>query len=68
MSKHQSGEKFSPLLLLVPVPFVLAAFMPLTIDHPAPPKTERVAVTSTVDGGSAASAPQGAHSDPFTGR
>ena len=67
MSKHQSGEKFSPLLLLVPVPFVLAAFMPLTIDHPAPAKTERVAVT-TVDGESAASAPQGAHSEPSTDR
>jgi hypothetical protein len=67
MSKHSSDPKFSPLLLLVPVPFVLAAFLPLTIDHPVPAKTEQVAVTS-IDGEPAASAPQASHSDHHTGR
>ena len=57
MSKQSHDPKFSPLLLLVPVPFVLAAFIPLTIDHPAPAKTERVAIT-TVDTDAAASAPR----------
>ena len=43
MSKHSSDPKFSPLLWLIPVPFILASFLPLTIDHTAPAKTERMA-------------------------
>jgi hypothetical protein len=47
MSKHDPNEKVSPLVWLIPVPFVLAAFLPLTIDHPMPPKAERMAATSS---------------------
>ena len=57
MSKHRrNDDKVSPLNWLIPVPFVLAAFLPLTIDHPTPAKTERVAATSS-DSEPAASAP-----------
>jgi hypothetical protein len=57
MSKHhRNDEKVSPLIWLIPVPFVLAAFLPLTIDHPMPAKTERMAATSS-DTEPAASAP-----------
>lgn len=47
MSKHDPDEKVSPLVWLIPVPFVLAAFLPLTIDHPMPAKAERMAATSS---------------------
>ncbi|MBE7417025.1 MAG: hypothetical protein HS128_04585 [Ideonella sp.] len=43
MSRHSRDPKFSPLLWLVPVPFVLAAFVPLTIDHPPPARVEQLA-------------------------
>jgi hypothetical protein len=43
MSKHSSDPKFSPLLWLIPVPFILASFLPLTIEHSMPTKTERMA-------------------------
>jgi hypothetical protein len=46
MSKHSSDPKFSPLIWLVPLPFVLAAFIPLTIDHPAPAKAQTIATAS----------------------
>lgn len=47
MSRHSTDPKVSPLVWLVPVPFVLAAFIPLTIDHSPTPKQEQVAVVST---------------------
>jgi hypothetical protein len=59
MSKHSTDPKFSPLVWLVPVPFVLAAFLPLTIDHSPAPKQQQMAAVSS-DGESqerAASAP-----------
>ena len=57
MSKHRPDEKVSPLIWLIPVPFILASFLPLTIDHPMPAKTEQVA--SAHD--SAASSPRLPH-------
>jgi hypothetical protein len=56
MSKHRPDEKVSPLVWLIPVPFILAAFLPLTIDHPMPTKAERVAAAGS-DTVPAASAP-----------
>jgi hypothetical protein len=48
MSKQCTDYTFSPLLLLVPLPFVLAAFLPLDLDHSrAAPKEQRVAAMST---------------------
>jgi hypothetical protein len=43
MSKHSTDPKFSPLLWLIPVPFILASFLPLTIDHSAPAKPQQMA-------------------------
>jgi hypothetical protein len=45
MSKQSADPTFSPLLLLVPVPFVLATCLPLEIDHSraADPKVQHVA-------------------------
>lgn len=43
MSKQSADPTFSPLLLLVPLPFVLATCLPLEIDHPAAPKVQQVA-------------------------
>ena len=57
MSKHRPNEKVSPLIWLIPVPFVLAAFLPLTIDHPMPAKAEQMA-SATSDTERAASAPR----------
>ena len=57
MSKHRPNEKVSPLVWLIPVPFVLAAFLPLTIDHPMPAKAEQMA-QATSDTERAASAPR----------
>jgi hypothetical protein len=59
MSKHRPDEKVSPLVWLIPVPFILASFLPLTIDHPVPPKAERVASASHSP--NAASSPRLAH-------
>ena len=56
MSKHRPNEKVSPLIWLIPVPFVLAAFLPLTIDHSMPAKADQMAV-ATSDTEPAASAP-----------
>ena len=71
MSKHQPNEKFSPLIWLIPVPFVLAAFIPLTIDHRMPPKAQAVAVAAT-DGepADAASSPRVSqvHAEPYLDR
>ena len=63
MSKHRKDEKYSPLLWLIPVPFILASFLPLTIDHPMPAKTERMAVvTDDSSAERAASSPRLPHS------
>ena len=65
MSKHRKDdEKFSPLLWLIPVPFILASFLPLTIDHPMPAKTERMAVVAndSASADHAASSPRLPHS------
>jgi hypothetical protein len=45
MSKQSADPTFSPLLLLVPLPFVLAIFLPLEIDHSraADPKVQHAA-------------------------
>ena len=56
MSKHRPDDKVSPLVWLIPVPFILASFLPLTIDHPMPEKAHRVAAASDSD--SAASSPR----------
>ncbi len=56
MSKHRPDEKVSPLIWLIPVPFILASFLPLTIDHPMPAKTQQMA--SAPDSDSAASSPR----------
>lgn len=56
MSKHRPDEKVSPLVWLIPVPFILASFLPLSIDHPMPPKTQQMASVSDSD--SAASSPR----------
>jgi hypothetical protein len=45
MSKQSTDPTFSPLLLLVPLPFVLATCLPLEIDHAPAPKVQRVAGT-----------------------
>jgi hypothetical protein len=62
MSKHRPDEKFSPLSWLIPVPFIVASFLPLTIDHPSPAKPQQMAVaadSAAVD--SAASSPRLPH-------
>ena len=45
MSKQSADPTFSPLLLLVPLPFVLATCLPLEIDHSraAAPKVQQMA-------------------------
>ena len=56
MSKHSTYPKFSPLLWLIPVPFILASFLPLTIDHPVPAKAQHMAAaadSATADSASA---------------
>jgi hypothetical protein len=62
MSKHSTDYTFSPLLLLVPVPFVLATCLPLDLDHSraAPPKAQHVAAVSAESqpGDAPASAPR----------
>ena len=70
MSKHQPNEKFSPLLWLIPVPFILASFLPLTIDHPMPAKAQRVAAAVSAGCEGAASSPAGSqsHTDANTDR
>ena len=45
MSKQSADPTFSPLLLLVPLPFVLATCLPLEIDHPAAPIVRRFGLT-----------------------
>jgi hypothetical protein len=59
MSKHSTDSKFSPLLWLIPVPFILASFLPLTIEHPMPAKTQQMASASDSD--RAASSPRLPH-------
>jgi hypothetical protein len=70
MSKHSTDPKFSPLLWLIPVPFVVASFLPLNIEHPMPVKTERMAVVSTdsESAEAAASQPSPSQADPYRGR
>jgi hypothetical protein len=65
MSKHSTDPKFSPLLWLIPVPFILASFLPLTIDHSAPAKPQQMAAaedSASADRDNAASAPRLPHS------
>ena len=52
MSKHRREDEVSPLVWLIPVPFILASFLPLTIDHPMPPKAQQMAAASDSDGAS----------------
>jgi len=62
MSKHDRNQKFSPLLWLIPVPFILASFLPLTIDHPVPQKAQRMAsATDSASVEGAASSPRLPH-------
>ena len=62
MSKHSRDPKFSPLLWLIPVPFILASFLPLTIDHPMPAKAQQMAAaTDNATSDSAASSPRQPH-------
>ena len=56
MSKHRPDDKVSPLIWLIPVPFILASFLPLTIEHPVPQKTQQMAAATDSDG--AASSPR----------
>jgi hypothetical protein len=61
MSKHSTDPKVSPLIWLIPVPFVVAAFLPLHLDPSrAMYKADRVATVSTDGNASehAASAPR----------
>jgi hypothetical protein len=69
MSKNRPDEKYSPLLWLIPLPFIAASFVPLTIDHPAPAKPQRVAA-ATHQRAPAASEPavSSSHADPYLDR
>jgi len=62
---------FSPLLWLVPLPFVLAMCLPFDLQlHGSPVPTDRVAAAPSDEPmiGSAASAPQAAHARQVSGR
>jgi hypothetical protein len=62
MSKHSRDPKFSPLLWLIPVPFILASFLPLTIDHPVPAKPQQMAAATDSDTADSATANNAASS------
>jgi len=68
MSKHSTDPKVSPLVWLIPLPFVVAAFLPLDLDPSrAMYKPDRVA-TATADNHTserAASAPRHGHIEPL---
>jgi hypothetical protein len=67
MSKHDLDEKkVSPLVWLIPLPFVFAAFVPLHLDPSrAMFKVDRVAAASADGRERAASAPQHGHIEPL---
>jgi hypothetical protein len=62
MSKHSRDPKFSPLLWLIPVPFILASFLPLTIDHPVPAKPQQMAAAANSASADSTSADKAASS------
>ena len=68
MSKHSTDPKVSPLVWLIPLPFVMAAFLPLDLDPShAMYKPDRVA-TATSHGRSGerpASAPRHGNIEPL---
>ena len=66
MSKQSADPTFSPLLLLVPLPFVLATCLPLEIDRSreAAPKVQRVATAPSETGDAAALEPARVASQP----
>ena len=64
MSKHSEDPTFSPLLLLVPLPFVLATCLPLEINHAPAPKVQQVAGAQAETGDRAAVEPARVASQP----
>jgi len=66
MSKHSADPTFSPLLLLVPLPFVLATCLPLDIDHSraVAPKVRQVAAAQAETSDAAAVEPARSASQP----
>jgi len=66
MSKQSADPTFSPLLLLVPLPFVLATCLPLEIDpsRAATPKVQQVAAAQAETGDAAAVEPAKLASQP----
>ncbi len=66
MSKQSADPTFSPLLLLVPLPFVLATCLPLEIDHSraAPPKVQHMAAGQAETSDAAAIEPARLASQP----
>jgi hypothetical protein len=66
MSKQSADPTFSPLLSLVPLPFVLATCLPLDIDHSreAAPKVQHVAGAQAEATDRAALEPAGLASQP----
>ena len=66
MSKQSADPTFSPLLLLVPLPFVLATCLPLEIDpsRAAPPRVQQVAATQAETSDAAAVEPARLASQP----
>ena len=68
MSKHSTDPKVSPLVWLIPLPFLAAAFVPLHLDPSrAMYKPDRVA-TATIDGRTSerpASAPRHGNIEPL---
>jgi len=66
MSKQSADPTFSPLLLLVPLPFVLATCLPLEIDHSraATPKVQQVAAAQAPASDAAAPEPARLASQP----
>ena len=66
MSKQSADPTFSPLLLLVPLPFVLATCLPLEIDHSraAAPKVQQVAAAQAPASDAAAPEPARLASQP----
>ena len=65
MSKQSADPTFSPLLLLVPLPFVLATCLPLEIDHaPAPRKCSRWQGPRPQRASASPSSPPGRHRNP----
>ena len=66
MSKQSADPTFSPLLLLVPLPFVLATCLPLDIDHSreAAPRVQHTAAAQAETSEPAALEPARTASQP----